>query len=347
MSVGPLRLSLLVPGLLGPLPGMDLPGFPTPNCPALNKLLARARRITKPGTADALRYSLFNYAFPDHQDRPDGWLSYQIDTGAVPNAVVLRADPVHLRADQHRLMLFDANQLAITMDEAQTLAASFNKLYAADAMQLEVPTATRWYLRLTESPSLRTTPLSQVLGQDIDTHLPSGADAQYWRRFSNEMQMLFHDHPVNHLRETKRQPLINSLWLWGGGKPITPIAQTWQRVWTAEIVSQGLARLNGVRCAAPPEDAAAWFTQVVGDEHLLTLEDLQNPVAYADVEDWLAAVEDLEKNWFSPLLSALSSGRLRELRLLPANGQEYRITRWDLMRLWRHIRPLLNVATSK
>lgn len=347
MSVGPLSLTLLVPGLLGPLPGMDLPGFPPPNCPALNKLLARARRITKPGTADALRYSLFNYALPDHQDRPDGWLSYQVDTGAVPNGVVLRADPVHLRADQHRLVLFAADQLNITLDEAQALAESFNQLYAADAMQLEAPTSTRWYLRLTESPALRTTPLAQVIGRDIDKHLPTGADAQHWRRFSNEMQMLFHDHPVNHLRETKRQPLINSLWLWGGGKPITPIAQTWQRVWTTEIVTQGLARLNGVRFAAPPEDAAAWFAQVVGDEHLLTLENVQSPVAYADVEDWLAAVENLEKNWFSPLLSALAAGRLRGLRLLSANGQEYRTTRWDLMRLWRPIRPLLNVATSK
>lgn len=347
MSVGPLSLTLLVPGLLGPLPGMDLPGFPAPRCPALNKLFARARRTPRSGAADALPYSLFNYALPDHQDRPDGWLSYQVDTGAVPNNVVLRADPVHLRADQHRLVLFDASQLAITIDEAQALAASFNQLYATDAMQLEVPTGTRWYLRLTESPALRTTPLSHVLGQDIDKYLPTGADAQHWRRFSNEMQMLFHDHPVNHQRETNRQPLINSLWLWGGGKPITPIAQSWQRVWTTEVVSQGLARLNGVRCAAPPEDAAAWFAQVVGDEHLLTLENVQNPVAYADVEDWLAAVEDLEKRWFSPLLSALSTGRLRELRLLPANGQEYRITRWDLMRYWRSVRSLLSVANSK
>lgn len=347
MSVGPLSLTLLVPGLLGPIPGMDLKGFPAPHCPALTKLFARARRTTKSGTADALRYSLFKYALPEHQDRPDGWLSYQVDAGAVPNAVVLRADPVHLRADQHRLVLFDASQLAITMDEAQALATSFNQLYAADDMQLEVPTAARWYLRLTKSPALRTTPLSHVVGQDIDTHLPTGADAQQWRRFSNEMQMLFHDHPVNHQRESKRLPLINSLWLWGGGKPITPIAQTWQRVWTTEVVTQGLARLNGVRCAELPEDAAAWFTQVVGDEHLLTLENFQNPVAYADVEDWLAAVESLEKKWFAPLLSALSAGRLRELRLLPANGQEYRITRWDLMRLWRPVHPLLTVATSK
>jgi len=340
MSVGPLRLSLLVPRLLGPLPGMDLKGFPAPNCPALNKLLARANRITKTGTADALRYTLFNYALPDHQDRPDGWLSYQIDTGAVPNGVVLRADPVHLRADQHRLVLFAADQMTITPEEAQALAESFNQLYAADAMQLEAPTPTRWYLRLTESPALRTTPLTQIIGRDIDKHLPTGTNAQHWRRFSNEVQMLFHEQPVNRAREARGKPLINSLWLWGGGKPVSPVAQTWQRIWTADIVTQGLARLNSLRCSEPPEDAANWLAQVVGDEHLLTIETVQNPVAYADVEDWYAAVENLELRWFAPLLSALGQGRLRELRLLPANGQEYRVTRWDLLRLWRPVRPL-------
>jgi hypothetical protein len=326
---------------------MDLNGFPAPNCPALNKLLARANRKAKSGTVDALRYALFKYALPDHLDRPDGWLSYQVDTGAVPNGVVLRADPVHLRADQHRLVLFTADQLNITPEEARALAESFNQLYAADAMQLEAPTSTRWYLRLTESPALRTTPLAQVAGCDIDKHLPTGPDAQHWRRFSNEVQMLFHDHPVNRAREAKGKPLINSLWLWGVGKPVAPVAQTWQRVWTADIVTQGLARLNSLRCSVPPEDAANWLAQVVGDEHLLTLENVQISVAYADVEDWYAAVEDFELRWFAPLLSALGQGRLSELRVLTANGHEYRVTRWDLLRLWRTVRPLPSVALSK
>lgn len=344
MSVGPLRLSMLVPGLLGPLPGMGLKGFPAPNCPALNKLLARANRIAKSGTADALRYALFNYALPDHQDRPDGWLSYQVDTGAVPNGVVLRADPVHLRADQHRLVLFDAGQLKITLEEAQALTESFNQLYVADAMQLEAPTAVRWYLRLAETPALHNTPVSQVLGRDIDTHLPTGPAARHWRRFSNEVQMLFHDHPVNRQREAQGQPLINSLWLWGGGMPITTTAQTWQRLWSSDVVTRGLARLNAVRCTAPPDDAVTWLSQVVGDQHLLTLEDAMSPVAYAAVDDWIDAVESLERRWFAPLLSALVAGRLRELRVLAANGYEYRVTRWDLLRVWQPVCPLLSTA---
>lgn len=344
MSVGPLRLTLLMPGLLGPIPGMELKGFPAPCCPALDKLLARARRTSRSGSADALRYSLFNYALPEHQDRPDGWLSYQVDTGAVPNGIVLRADPVHLRADQDRLVLFGADQLDIHIEEAQALADAFNQLYTADVMQLEVPTPTRWYLRLTEAPALHHTPLSQVLGRDIDTLLPTGPAAQPWRRFSNEVQMLFHDHPVNHQRETQRQPFINSLWLWGGGKPIPTTAQIWQRLWSADVVSQGLARLNAVRCTTPPSDATSWLSQVVGDQHLLTLEDCMNPVAYAAVDDWVTAVESLEQRWFAPLLSALGAGQLCELGVLAANGYEYRITRWDLLRVWRPVRPLLATA---
>lgn len=335
MSVGPLRLSLLVPGLLGPLPGMGTAGFPGAHRPALSRLLSRARRSLVRGDAEHLRYALFGYALSENHDRPDAWLSYQTDTGRVASGPLLCADPVHLRADQHRLLLFDASQLDIRPEEAQALTAAFNQLYATDGLRLEAPTTARWYLHLPESADIRTTPLLQTMGRDIDPHLPAGPAAGHWQRLGNEVQMLFHAHPVNRERETRGRPLINSLWFWGGGGPITAVAQKWQRVWSRDVRLQALARLNGVQCMPPPEDAKAWLHAAVGDRHLLFLEQLYPAVAYADLDSWLVELERLDALWFMPILQALRRGRLRELQLYPADGYVYRVTRWDLWRFWR------------
>ncbi|MBI5462436.1 MAG: hypothetical protein HY941_09660 [Gammaproteobacteria bacterium] len=307
--------------------------------PALTKLLTRAQRTVEHADSEALRYRLLGYALSESHDHPDAWLSYQVDTGTVAAGAVLRADPVHLRADQQRLVLFDAEHLHITSDEAQALAAAFNHLYAADGLRLEALTPTRWYLHLPKQPELCTTPLVRVVGRDIDAHLPTGHEARDWRRFLNEVQMLFHDHPVNREREARGQPLINSLWLWGGGRPLAAVAQDWQGIWATETRLLGLARLNGIRYADPPVDATAWLHEGVGGRHLLSLDVLRHAIAYGDVETWLTHVEQLEQAWFAPLLAALRSGHLRELRLYPVNGYVYRVTRRDLWCFWRRPQP--------
>lgn len=335
MSVSPLRLTLLIPGLLARLPGVGLPGCPEPRRQALGKLLNRAQRRPEPADTDALRYRLFGYALSESHDLPDAWLSYQADTGVVAPGALLRADPVHLRADQSCLVLFDAEHLHIEADETEALAAAFNRHYAGDGLRLEFPIPARGYLHLPQQPDLRTTPLARALGHDIDACLPAGHAARHWHRFLNEVQMLFHDHPVNRAREARGRPLINSLWLWGGGRPLAAVANGWQQIWCADPAMKGLARLNGIRCSNPPENACVWLHEVVGDRHLLCLDNLRPAVAYGDTESWLAQVEQFEDAWFAVLLQALRQGSLRELTLYPDDGHGYRVMRWDLWKFWR------------
>ncbi|MFA7592642.1 MAG: hypothetical protein WCY26_02750 [Thiohalobacteraceae bacterium] len=347
MTGDPVRLTLLVPGLFGPGTGPadgrapggpGLAGLPNPSGArrtALAQLLTRADRWPEPADADALRYRLCGYALPEGQDRPDAWLSYQMDVGATVPDALLRADPVHLRADRSHLVLFDGAHLQIVDAEVQALAAAFNMHYAADGMRLEFATPVRGYLHLPRQPDMRTTPLARASGHDIDASLPSGPDARDWHRFLNEVQMLFHEHPVNREREARGRPLINSLWLWGGGPPLAAEASDWQGVWCEDTVLQGLARLNGIPCADPPTDVRAWLHELVGGSHLVCLDGLRPAVAYGDVESWLAETGRLEQDWFTPLLQALRDRRLRELMLYPDDGQGYRITRGAWWRFWR------------
>ncbi len=320
---------------------MGGPGFPEPHWPALAKLLSCARCSGVSADAEALRYRLFGYALSQSHDYPDAWLSYQVDTGGVAPGPLLRADPVHLRADQQQLLLFDAAHLNIASDEAHALVAAFNQHYAAEGLRLEAPTPLRWYLHLAQQPELRTTSLLRAMGRDIDPCLPTGQDARAWRQRLNEAQMLFHHHPVNRAREARGQALINSVWLWGGGRPLPAIAHDWQRIWTGDTTLLGLAQLNGIRCTHPPADANAWLHEVVSDRHLVCLEVAHKAVCYGELETWFAHVEQLEVDWFVPLLAALRDGQLRELLLYPSDGHAYRVSRRDLWRFWRRPRPLL------
>ena len=49
------------------------------------------------------------------------------------------ADPVHLRPDRDRLILFDSRNLGITHEEAGALVGLFNGHFAADGMRLQAP----------------------------------------------------------------------------------------------------------------------------------------------------------------------------------------------------------------
>lgn len=54
-------------------------------------------------------------------------------------------------------------------------------------------------------------------GQDIGDWWPTGAAWQPWRRLLNELQMTWHEHPVNEARSARGQAPINGVWLYGGG----------------------------------------------------------------------------------------------------------------------------------
>lgn len=67
-------------------------------------------------------------------------------------------------------------------------------------------------------------------GQDIGDWWPTGALWQPWRRLLNELQMTWHEHPVNEARSARGQAPINGVWLYGGGlgwQPAVPPKTTW------------------------------------------------------------------------------------------------------------------------
>ncbi|UOD49287.1 hypothetical protein [Orrella daihaiensis] len=61
-----------------------------------------------------------------------------------------------------------------------------------------------------------------LMGQDLGDWWPTDNAWRSWRKRVNEIQMAWHNHPVNQTRESEGLPAINTIWLYGGGKGFTP-----------------------------------------------------------------------------------------------------------------------------
>lgn len=324
----PTQLTLMVPGLLGPFPR---DGEPLPNPPALLRLLRNAKAI--PGQPDPVAWlgNRFGITRDTECDWPLAPLLAELELEETGQDYWLCADPVHLRADRSRLVLYGPEALAIRQEEADALAESFNALYQPDGLQLYTPTPNRWYLRMAHAPRLSTTPLSDVIGRDIDRHLPRGEDAAPWHARLNEIQMLFHAHAVNEQRAEQGRPAINSLWLWGGGR--MPSVVQAQDAWVHgdDPLARALARAAGVPLLETSDLRAELLPAALArGPGLVVLDACRQAQRYGDLQEWGERLAELERQWFRPLQALRAQGRLRDLVLLapPAAGYRIGAPRW-------------------
>ena len=330
----PASLHLIVPGLLGPLPtAADRWEALDPARPVLERLLARSRRQAHP-FMDPYQLVASEFGLAAGDELPAaalGLLGEGLDPGEV---AWLRADPVHLRADRDRLMLFPTETLSLQSEEAAALVAECNRFLAADELELTAPEPGRWYLRLPAAPALRTQPTASAAHRYVDDYLPSGDDARRWRALGTELEMLLHLSDVNQRRDARGQDTVNGLWLWGAGALPAPLQSRYRRVLSDDPVLRGLARHSGAEAAAlgegfvAPTDATLVFTL-----------DLQQALRAGAFEDWLAALDALAERWLAPALEALARGELAEL-MVSTETAHLRLDRGALRRFWRRPRSL-------
>lgn len=340
MADSRLHLTLLVPGLCGP--ESDPPvGAYFPDRPRdLDRLLSRSRQLT--GTGPGLEAVLCReFGLEPAAALPVAALTWLADCADPPPPHLLRADPVHLRADQRYLRLFETHTVPVRADEAEQLVASINEFNAGRGWQLVAPHPHRWYLSLPDGPRLDTQPPQRAAGADIDPCLPGGADARRWHGLLNELQMLLHDHPVNRERADRGEPAINSLWLWGNGRLPADLTTSWPALCADHPLAHGLARHTGIPCGPVPETFEQWRRQAVP---LVLLDALEWPQCYRDIEHWLDAFERLERDWLRPAARALRSGVLASLTLDACNGRRFTGGRWRQYRFWKSTRPFESVS---
>ena len=341
MSDSDCKLVLVVPGLCGPASDAPFSACLDEHPLALEKLLARAR--VEHGAArdlDATVGDFFGLSAGAPGTLPVAPLTWLADTGTPGAGYIMRVDPVHLRADQSSLRLYDSRAFSIDPGEAQELAAAFNDLYQDRGWHLEVVAPARWYLALSEPPVLETRSPNECAGRDINELLPRGAHSREWHALLNEVQMLFHAHPINTARELRGEPLINSIWPWGGGVLPDVVETSVARVVTDHPLLMGLAQLAGIPRRDLPMDAAELAAGLVDGTHLVVIDALAAAQQYADAEAWATGLMQLETAWFRPLLEMVGAGRIGQLELYPVNGRRYCVSRRLMRRFWRRPRSL-------
>jgi len=325
------RLTLVAPALLGPVPDTlrDAVADLGP-MPGLQALLTRAQRLALPGAdTEALLQAWTGGGWSP------GGVAHAASGGADDGGIWYRAAPVHLRADRDRLLLFAGPALYPEAGDAAALAEAFNGLFREDGLAL-VADGDNWLLGASERPGPDLPPLAAVAGQYLDTRLPSEAASAPWRRLLNEVQMLFHDHPVNRRREDAGLPAVNGLWFWGGGERPASITLPADAVHGSHPLIRGLARLGGVQQLPPPEDLAELAAE---RDRLVVTDGAEQALLGGDAGDWLAALGRFEAVLAGPLMAG-GQGDWAAVDLLPGDGRHYRLDRRARWRLWRRRRPL-------
>lgn len=263
--------------------------------PRLDLLLARGRREAIPQT-DLETLLCEQFGIARQHDFPIAAISLSTAGGQAGSDYWLRADPVHVRIERDRVIL---NEIAEpSPDEArllcEALSAHFGEAFSPQPMR---PGA--WVVRIAEELEISTTPPSLAAGQHIDPLLPTGKDAMQWRRLLNEAQMLLFSHPVNQAREARGEPVINSVWLWGGGR-LPEAGQSARTVLCNHADWRALAGFAGAGTGTLPE---RWRPELAEDA-LVVMDAPHRHLRRGDFDGWLAAMRDFEQNWLAPLLAS-------------------------------------------
>lgn len=306
------HLTLIFPGLIWPAHAQAA-ATEKLDCPALAALLDRAEVETlPPQSADDM---LLVACGLEPLSAPLARLRAAGDGLEAPD--VLCADPVHLAFQRDGMKLHDASLIAIRPQEADALIASLNETFA-DLGRFQAASPDRWYLvpRVLDAPG--STPLCSVIGRRIDNYLPR---SPLFRRTLNEIQMLFHDHPVNQAREARGEPAINSVWIWGEGEPesLPPRAN---KIVSANPLARGIAQLAGSTACDTP---AQFHAGLLDDETLIDLASLAAPLLALDVDAARAELARLERDWFAPIETLHARREIALSFLLPGDRLSARV----------------------
>jgi hypothetical protein len=324
-------LTLIVPGLIWTPQALadltydlPLPAFTTllgrgrlDRRPPLNTaaVLAEISQLPAPLPAAALRW----FALREHPGDSD-WLCL---------------DPVRLRFEQRSLIVDDPQRLALSTEESVALAVSLAPTFVQFG-QIEVISPHTWNLRLSAgAPPFES--LSEAVGRAASP-LPLDTAYAEWRLAISEAQTLLHGHPVNQAREAAGQPVVNSLWPWGGGRlpefDNSASASAHDALWSSDPVAQGIARLLQIEAGTLPTR----FAGTSARRPLAVFDALEQSARTGDALAWRDELARFEADWLAPALGALRAGRLDALRLLAPSelgSAELRISRHDLWKFWR------------
>lgn len=303
--------------------------------PGLERLLARAREAARERHDDAYLPTLPHERWlAEHAGLPAGTLPsapyMRLSDGAAADTRTWAClQPIHIHAARDHLVMLDPAHLRLEAEDAEALRQAIAPLIAESGLTLDAPHPARWYLADAPFGELHGAAPQRAAGHNIDIWMHQGEQERAWRKFQNEVQMTWYDHPVNRARDARGLLPVNSVWLFGQGALVDtrPIAE---RMVGEEPFFAGLCRAAGAT-----ELSARTLAELPADDTsaAVLLDAASTPFLSADWYDWLEALRVYDRDWFVPAADALADGRIDAVSLVltgDSHYAHYRITRREL-----------------
>jgi hypothetical protein len=245
-------------------------------------------------------------------------------TGERSSRWMAAADPVHYQARMRDVRLCSLPADQNTASDIREIFTSLHTKFGADGECPFVRLGTHGYLLIDEPMNLPSVSAGVADGHVPDKFTASGIAAKAYHQLLGELQMFLHDHAVNLRRQKAGLPEINSLWLWGGGVAPEPKSLSMPDLYSADALFAGYwASVKGTSRPWLDFDVCLGlspqgFVAVVGEE------------STEGLSAHLTALEGL-----------LKCGKLKRLVVLFRDGLKVELDRFDRLRVWRGLSPLL------
>ncbi|WP_020560886.1 hypothetical protein [Thiofilum flexile] len=252
---------------------------------------------------------------------------YAVQFGTLPEKALFCADLVQLESNLKGVRLLP-HLPCITAADNEQVSQLLNPFLAQDGL-IWLGKDNYGYLLLDSIPNIKTTPLSQVLGEDVFPYLPQGDTNEhlYWHRLLNEIQMLLYAPQLGGSNE----PNFNSIWLWGNGTQTASVKTPIQKIIGRGLTMQALA--YGLE--AEYQDLPKNLSEVdlsVGDT-LIVLDELIQPALNEDINQWQSVLSQLEQNWLEPLLKLAQQKKIH-LQVSTAEHDCYTVAVKPFWQFW-------------
>jgi hypothetical protein len=331
--------------------------------PELAKDLIRA--LQAPALAALLsRHSDLQHHIFDNNSRVlphEAWLAHalglasaphQADTGAPLATACMRGcglqaeaaqgywfmlQPSHVQISRTHMLLTDLRALHLSEADSRGLYDIARPYFEEVGKPLLHGAPGLWFMRADDWSGMRTASPDATTTQSMSDWLPEGEHARAFRRLQNEVQMLWHEHPINEARQARGLQAVNSCWLWGGAGPAVPSGEV--------ALAGGTAWMEAL---AAPGLRSATAQQLIAQPGIALLADLISAAQAGDWADWLARVQRLEQDWFTPLLAALKDGRAGSVKLVLSHRDAWTTATSSKLaqrKFWR--KPTLNLLLKQ
>jgi hypothetical protein len=234
------------------------------------------------------------------------------DREAVDAAWVCMATPVQYVAEMTRVRLPEGGILSLAPAAAESLAADFNRVWSGAAVRLTAAGSGQLFCLFDRPLSVMTRDPFRVLGQSIEDYLPVGEDAAVLRQLISETEMWLFEHGVNRIRSDANLPVVNGLWFWGGGAPLSSLPKLQGWVGGDDVFFNAFG--------ARPQPGLGSGVVITG--------------CAPGGEGW----SDMELRWLRPAVDQVRRGGLSRLEI-SALDRRFTVTSMGSRRFWRRGKP--------